>query len=164
MRYNKKAISDIVATVLIIMITVAAVGIIGAIVVPMVRDSLTGGSACFNALSDVAIDAESGWTCITKSAVTENDANISVQIRKGSDVNVNLGTVDIIVGDASGSEKSYRINSEDSPMPGINEAAVFTIENVNNNSVYIKLVPVLQLGNKLKECDATGKVTLVECK
>jgi hypothetical protein len=61
-RINKKAVSAVVATVLIIMITVAAVGIIWAAIIPMVRDSLSKGTICNDALSDISIGVE-GYTC-----------------------------------------------------------------------------------------------------
>jgi hypothetical protein len=189
---TKKAISDIVSTVLIIMIAVAAVGIIGAIVVPMVRNSLQGGTACLAALSDVSIETQG--TCITKDArgictttgfeynasATEDNkkcynstqysqtdgnfimvADISVQVRKGSDASVNLEKLVIQVMDDTGSSEPREITD---PSLSLGQIKVFNVGNVSNDAKSITLAPVVKIGNSAKQCDAsTSQVTLVPC-
>jgi FlaG/FlaF family flagellin (archaellin) len=160
---RKKAISDIVSTVLIIMIAVAAVGIIGAIVVPMVRDSLQGGTGCLNALNDVSVEVDG--TCLSLSNCTDgNCSNISVQVRKGSDATVVLEKLLIQVMDSSGNSEPEEINSTEVAKLTNGGVRTFLIENVNNNAVSITLAPVIKVGNKAVPCDAaSGQVTLVSC-
>ncbi len=50
---NKKGISAIVATVLIILITVAAITIIWAAIIPMISNQLESGTVCLDAVSGV---------------------------------------------------------------------------------------------------------------
>ncbi len=53
--------SAVVATVLIILLTVAVITIIWAAVIPMIQNSIGASTACMNA--DISIDASSGYTC-----------------------------------------------------------------------------------------------------
>jgi hypothetical protein len=154
---SKKAISDIVSTVLIIMIAVAAVGIIGAIVVPMVRNSLQGGTACLGALSDVSIETQG--TCINKTNVS--NVTIKVQVRKGSDATVNLDSIIIQVMDTEGSSTPRTIGNL---SMSLGQVKVFSIDMVSNKSDSITLAPVVRMGNSLKQCDAsTTQTKLVSC-
>lgn len=59
---NKKGISAVVATVLIILITVAAVTIIWAAIIPMITNQISGGTVCMEAVSQVQL-RDSGYTC-----------------------------------------------------------------------------------------------------
>jgi len=58
---NKKGISAIVATVLIILITVAAVTIIWAAIIPMISNELDGATECFDA--SAALSVISDFSC-----------------------------------------------------------------------------------------------------
>lgn len=152
---TKKAISDIVSTVLIIMIAVAAVGIIGAIVVPMVRNSLQGGTACLNALSDVSIELQG--TCING-----NDNSIKVQVRKGSDASVSLDSFIVQIIDTAGDSEPRTIENV---TMSLGQIKTYTLEDVSVDAESITLAPVVKVGSSTKQCDsATSKVKLVACK
>ena len=60
---NKKAISAVVATVLIILITVAAVTIIWAAIIPMINTQISGGTKCLDAVSQLQLVTDQGYTC-----------------------------------------------------------------------------------------------------
>ncbi len=64
MKYNKnkKGVSAIVATSLIILITVAAITIVWSVVIPMIQDSLQSGQACLNAPGAITIRTRTGQT------------------------------------------------------------------------------------------------------
>jgi flagellin-like protein len=62
MKYGKRGLSAIVATVLIILITIAAVGIIAGFIVPFVRDSLDDTS-CFQYRDYYSFDDEFDYNC-----------------------------------------------------------------------------------------------------
>ena len=74
-RFSKKGVSAIVATVLIIMITVAAIGIICAVIIPMILENLGVGNVCKDL--DVSIVTSQGYTCYVPENIT------LVQINKG---------------------------------------------------------------------------------
>ena len=48
MMNNKRGVSDVVATVLILLLTVAAVGVIAQFIVPFVKNSLEGSTECLD--------------------------------------------------------------------------------------------------------------------
>lgn len=58
---NRRGVSTVVATVLIITITVAAIGIIRVAIMPMLKNSLTKGTDCKDI--DITIDTYEGYTC-----------------------------------------------------------------------------------------------------
>lgn len=164
-RTNKKAVSAVVATVLIIMITVAAVGIIWAAIIPMVRDSLSKGTVCNDAMSDISIGVE-GYTC------KEAGGNISLQIKKGSNAKVNLVAVNALVF-TGGSSESVRINGTNTwsssnisgNLPGSNVEQVIIIGTKNfTNATSIKIAPVVTVGKTEETCAATQEVALGPCK
>ena len=70
---QKKAISAVVATVLIILITVAAITIIWAAIIPLIQRNIGEGTQCFDATSQLSIEAE-GYTCISR-GVCKNSFN-----------------------------------------------------------------------------------------
>ncbi len=59
---NKRGISPVVATVLIIMITIAAVAALYGVIVPFVKDALTKSSECMGYMEFYTFD-ESGYNC-----------------------------------------------------------------------------------------------------
>ena len=146
---NKKGISAIVATVLIILITVAAVTIVWAAVIPMIRTNLEMGTACLDA--DVIIDSGSGYTCY--------DAErriLAVQIKKGPN-DVDIAEVDLLL--ASGGTS----NQVSVPFDlGANDGKVFYLP-VDEDVDEVSLAPVIQIGNSEKTCDVTAKVNLKSC-
>ena len=84
---NKKGVDAVVATVLIIMITVAAVAIIWATVIPMIKNSALSATAEKVSLS---IETAGGYT------TWDASKNIlRVQVKRGSD-NTNLTGIEFI--------------------------------------------------------------------
>lgn len=160
-RLNKKAVSAVVATVLIIMITVAAVGIIWAAIIPMVRDSLSKGTVCNDALSDISIGV-SGYTCMNKTS-----GNISLQIKKGSNAKVQLVAVNALIF-TGGDSVSLRINKTGNTgnilgeLPGNNVEKVITIGG-SPNATSVKIAPVVTVGKTEELCEATQEVILGPC-
>jgi len=70
---EKRGVSALVATVLLILITVAGVAIIWGAVMPMITKITQSGQACINAR--LIIDTASGYTCYSE---TKNQASIMV--------------------------------------------------------------------------------------
>ena len=65
---GKKGISPVIATILLILITVAAVAIIWAAIIPMIRDNLTKITQGTDAQTQLEIDKTSGLTCVNGGA------------------------------------------------------------------------------------------------
>jgi hypothetical protein len=174
---RKKAISDIVSTVLIIMISVAAVGIIASIVVPMIKTSLVGGQACMNAMSDISIQEDSTCkklvNCVNSTNETDTKSpsegkcgegfegryNVSLVIYKGTDDSVNLDKIQISLLDSSGNSNPRELATEMT----LGQSKLFTVGNVSENIIALDVIPILKVGNKPKYCDKLGKAALEVC-
>ena len=143
---NRRGISEIIATVLIVLIVVAAFVIVWQIVIPMVRD--TGGPErdCLAAVQGITITQE----CLT------SDNEISFRVNYGSK-NVAVDKVVIIPYDSGGNSgiKQEVDISELNP----NEEKTFTTGNVG--AFTTRVAYALKVGGS--ECtDSTPKV-LVGC-
>ena len=148
---KNKAVSPLIATVLLILITVAAVGIIWGMLMPMLQEKITEASqSCISA--KVKIDTEQGYTCYDNA-----NKNLSVMVSRGPD-ELDLAGLQIIVF-ASGSSYKFEI-SED--LPGINEAKVFTFKfaSIPESAT---VAPIVQIGRSRKFCGITSKAGISSC-
>jgi len=119
---NKKGISAIVATVLIILITVAAVTIIWAAIIPMVSDNLDKGKACLDVSTGGLEVLNKGFTC------DDGNDGATVQIKQGS-ADIDLSKIQIILSDGSNAVTVYVTD-----VPGINGIKTYTIAEGNFTS------------------------------
>ena len=146
---DKRGISAIMATVLIILITVAAVAIVWAAIIPMIKNNLEMSTACLDA--DVLIDVSSGYTCYD-----DEKKILAVQIKKGAS-EVNIPEIELLLTSAGTSSKvsmPFGLSS--------NSGKVFYIiayDDIDGVSV----APVIQIGNSEKACDITSKVNVKSC-
>ncbi|MFH1307333.1 MAG: archaellin/type IV pilin N-terminal domain-containing protein [archaeon] len=60
---NKKGVSPVIASVLLILVTIVAVALISAFIIPMIKEQMTGGGNCFKVLGKMEIDSDAGYTC-----------------------------------------------------------------------------------------------------
>ncbi len=161
--FCKRAISTVVATVLIILITVAAVTIIWSAVVPMIRENLEGGSACLDAVSQVLIVGTQGYTCI------DSDGVIKVQIKRGAK-DFNLVDVQMLITQSNGDTySSYLVDDtlwgtntlED--LPGQNEEKVFTSGEEFEGAKEISIAPIVGTGASKTPCEISSTFELISC-
>lgn len=148
---NKKGISAIVATVLIILITVAAVTIIWAAIIPMIDTQLDEATICLAAEKGLSLE-DKGYTCINA------DDTLSVQVALGSE-NISLESIQLLV--STGGTTTTELVSID--LPGVNEEKVFTTANPYVGADSVSAAAVIQVGNTEKTCAATSPVALVAC-
>lgn len=152
---QKKAVSDIVATVLIIMITVAAVGIIGAIVVPMVKNSMTASNFCSAALSDLYIDEVSGFSCL------DSEKNVLViKVNKGS-AEIPYKGIRTSVTIEGNTYSDFRESSFSNPSEVFywNVSELSELGKIETLDIY----PVILIGKKPKECDRSSSIKVSSC-
>jgi len=107
---NKKAISPIIATILLILLSVAAVLLIANIIVPFVRNTLDENKMCFDASDQIKIDTESDYTCYLENA--EGDFVVNVTIQRGTKEIEIDGFLIGVSGEAIG--KSYEVKAGES--------------------------------------------------
>lgn len=133
--FNKRGVDAVVATVLIIMITVSAVAIIWATVIPMIKNSLTDSTSQKVSLS---IETTKGYT------VFDPVTNLSlVQIKRGTD-DTNLTGLRITF--FNGKESKTVLESK---VPSVNTMSVYSF-NLSGfgTPLKISISPIFQNGNE----------------
>jgi len=152
---NKKGISTVVATVLIILLTVAAVAIVWATIIPMIKGQLSKGTLCLTANSQVSIKNE-GYTCWNETA-----NKVNVQIGQGSKDSKLVGVQILIHENGGTSSKDITTG-----LPGINEEKVFPIAYTNSTVEgpgSITIAPIIKVGNTQETCGVSSKLALRVC-
>ena len=79
----KRGISPVVATVLLLLITIIAVSMIAVFIVPFVKNNLTKSDECFAVLEDIGFD-DGGYNCVASEG-TEDFTGFSIKI-DGSEI------------------------------------------------------------------------------
>jgi flagellin-like protein len=170
MMAKKKAVSALVATVLLILITVAAVGIIWGAIMPMMNRAMEMGQACLNAR--LSINTESGYTCHN---ITGN--RVFVMVARGSE-EFNLAGMYLTIS-GGGRSKAYLINeTSTNPMlamidnaygtaldlPEVNEERTYVINTTDFTILEeVKVAAIARVGNTIKACDVSSRVALAAC-
>jgi len=161
MKNNKKGISAIVATVLIILITVAAVTIIWAAIIPMISNQLESGTICLDAVSQIQL-LDQGYTCWNK-----DGNNVSIQIKHGAKAFV-LEDIQVLVSSGGSTislsviDNSTAVDSSD--LPGVNEEKVFEVETgVLTDVDKVHIAPIVQVGNTQETCDVSATKVIQPC-
>jgi len=153
MRSDKRGISAIVATVLIILITVAAVTIIWAAIIPMVSDPLDSAELCRKAATSVQIDKvcyanPNAWVTIKRDSSDFDLKNVSVSF--SIDNGKNYASFDLA-------------GQTNRPLPNLNEKVEYEIlvGSVSIAGVYI--TSVVSLDGEEVTCDPTPVVEVSAC-
>jgi len=157
---NKKGISAIVATVLIILITVAAVTIIWAAIIPMIYTELGGATECFDASASLSVISD--YSCYDVTS-----GNVSIQVARST------GDFKLVGIDISG---SYQGNSDvvtiTSKLPTPNGAKVYVIGNKSStNPLNFSLAKIdsasvaarVESGQTEKLCEGSAVITIPKC-
>lgn len=84
---NKKGISSVVATVLIILLTVVAVGLLGQFVVPYVQNTLDDSSICLDYQKYASFNSELNFNCYN---VLDKEYYLSVQTASKPELTSNV--------------------------------------------------------------------------
>ncbi|MGC9309179.1 MAG: hypothetical protein ACP5D2_00600 [Candidatus Nanoarchaeia archaeon] len=158
---SKKAISAVVATVLIILITVAAVTIIWAAIIPMIKENIQGGQECLDAVSQVSLLTDGGYTCINKSG----NSSVQIQVGRGEkDFTMDNIQVTLSIG---GNSKSAKVGVHIGP----NEEELITLNgsifddkwNNISNATKVEIAPYVRIGQTETLCGKAGEATLNSC-
>jgi flagellin-like protein len=148
---SKKGISAVVATVLIILITVAAVTIIWAAIIPMINDQLERGTVCLDAMTQLSV-LNKGYTCYDAGA-----NEVQVQVGHGAK-DIGLAGIQVLVS-SGGSTTSTEVIAG---LPGINSETVLTVSS-DDVADSVKIAPMITVGNAVETCDALAAVELDAC-
>jgi flagellin-like protein len=146
---KKRGISAVVATVLIILITVAAVTIIWAAIIPMIKNQLEEGTVCLDATTALMVENK-GFTCF-------DGANVKVQVSHGSK-DVGLSGIQFLISEA-GDTTSEEVTTN---LPTPNGERVITVAYAGTPDS-VAVAPIVTVGNSDTTCEASAPVMLEAC-
>lgn len=137
---QKRGLSDVITTVMLISLTIVVVGIVWVGVMPMIKDRMGSSDSCMGA--DVSVENSQGYTCWDKSK------NISmVQIKIGN-INVNVSGFRFFL--SSGGNSIYF------PKESYAAANSYNVFYLNTTGIYsiekIGVAAVIRNGKTTKEC------------
>ena len=161
---NKKGISAVVATVLIILITVAAVTIIWAAIIPMIKEQTVGGTTCLDAVSQVSIETAGGFTCF-------DDTNDEVEVQVGvGAADFVLEGVQIIVskgGNTQSFDSTVTADGVGGAVPTVaNTEGILTVPysgTATDAPERVEIAPIIEVGSTQKVCDISSSAVLSAC-
>ncbi len=154
---NKKGVSAIVATALILLITVAAVTVVWAVVIPMITENMGEAEACLKAADFLEIRTDMGKTCT-------NTVNTSVQIRRTGDASVNIDHIQVLLIGEDGNSVTKILNSTSTPaLMDIGEVKTYTFTNPSISTVEA-IVSIKAENGKIYTCnDAKFTAKTITC-
>jgi hypothetical protein len=162
---KKQGISDIISTILIILLTISATFVLSTFVIKFIKDQTGGQKICYDAKDQLSIDTTSGYTCVNRDI-----SKTYVMIKRGNE-NVEIKKIIISVR-SGGSAKSYTIengvtladvsmyNGDNTlVIPGLGASETYNFSGVTGSSAEIMMV----LDND-KTCQAQDfKAELGDC-
>jgi hypothetical protein len=148
----KKGISTVIATTLIILITVAAVAIVWTAVIPSIRNNASAEDPCMGVTANVGI--------VT---VCKKTTDNTIQLRvKQYETTATINSIKAILYDVAGTAIS--------PAPAAVSVTLGTNVEANANPIgayatatKIAIAPIVKDGAAIKECVASEPVALVAC-
>lgn len=162
---NKKGVSAIVATALILLITVAAITVLWGVVIPMVRDNLQSAQACLNAPNVLEIYTTTGMTCYNTS-----NGRLHVQIGRSA-ADVDISKINIRPIDAEGNSINIELDITSDELglngglkPGNVHRFIREYQVGSPNIISVEITPVVKVGVVEYPCnDAVVRAEIPSC-
>ncbi|MBI5149011.1 hypothetical protein HZA33_05000 [Candidatus Pacearchaeota archaeon] len=169
---DKRGISTLIATILIVLIAVVAVGIIWAAIMPMITNASRLSQAC-SQVASIVINAQAGYTCYDQST-----NEILIMISRGStEIELAGAQISILF---QGTSKSFEIEAgKEYPnirmitqteyglpleTPGKNEDKTYVIDSTDMSTIEeVKLAPIIKVGISKKKCSVSSSITIPKC-
>ncbi len=156
---NKKGVSAVVATSLILLITVASVTIVWGVVIPLVKDNLDNAKVCLNAASVVSIRTASGLTCYNSSSKV-----LYLQLERSA-IDSDLSKVGLRAIDINGNAKSQEILVS-SVGTGLKAGDIYRWNSTSYNTTItsVEIIPIMKVGSTEYPCtDAINTIQIPVC-
>jgi len=174
---DKRGISAVVATILIILIAVAAVTIIWGAIIPIVSNQLGKSSLCLDATSQLSI-VDEGITCWKKTDLILNNhhKDLYVQIERGPQEFALAGIQ--IVSEKKGGSRTFNDSQDDvavvggGSLPKPNQIRVLKVHTSTTPSSslpilpipeFVSIAPMIQIGDKIVTCDVAARIPIEKC-
>jgi len=161
---DKKGISTIVATVLIVLITVAAITLLWAAISPLIDKNLSSGTSCFNVQNKLSIDVNKQYTCWN---VSGNPSVIQIRVERAANT-PNLAGFEAIIDDNGDSIINDSLIDDISIASNTLTENGKKIFNFNLGSALIgpikaSIAPRVNLEGEITSCSATYPVEVNQC-
>jgi len=159
---NKKGIEALVATVLLILITIAAVGIVWGAVMPIIRQNIESSQNCYGSGLEIK---QGGYTCFDSI-----NHQIQLQIGRG-EKSINITDIQVSLSSA-GTSKSFKIVKDSSNLisgrgiPNENEEIAYLINGSKLGFTTVdsaSIAAILKVGNTESLCPANQPVAISAC-
>jgi len=168
---NKKGISTLVATVLLVVITIAAVGIVYVTVMPLIREGVQSSATC----SSVGLEVKTytGYTCYS-------DTEVKIQVGRSAE-EATLKSIQLQI-NGQGISKNFVVNGTADPMirqsnalsyntpltlPGKNEVMTYVIlrtaPGMPTSFDTVSAAPVVTIGATTTTCNMPTPVEIQKC-
>jgi FlaG/FlaF family flagellin (archaellin) len=141
---SKKAISDIVSTVLIIMLAVVAVGIIGIFLIPLIRDSL--------AFSGAEVDL-----IIMEAVYDESKNSVFLAVSRGSD-DYNLSKILFILSGSGKNSESFEVKNN---LISSGTIKTYQLEGIESSLDIASITPFISIKGREKKLSISSEVQIV---
>ena len=174
MALKKRGMSEVVSSLLLILLTIASITIIVGVIVPFVKNNLSG-TECFKTRDYFKFDESFGFNCydeengkylITIKASGDNSSGKKIEgfnLRFLSEDNVNNAVLEVKNGIASGAISMLNPTIGGGNLVVPFSGGKYSVLTYNyTSSVIYKKVEVYPLIEK-KVCDMSDSVKLVEC-
>jgi len=160
-KMNKKGLSGVVATVILIALVMASVAIVWGVVTNLVSTQLEEAGSCFDVFGKISLNNR--YTCYD---TTTNTTVIGLSI---SDIDV--GSIVVLISGA-GSTKSYEITNDaqtieglvnygggtDIKLPGKNGGSSYNSSDFNSKPDSIQIAPIIAG----KQCEVADSISSIE--
>ena len=162
---RKKGISPVITTVLLILLSISAVVIIAGVIIPFIKDSLSGSKECFEVIGQLEIDTESIYTCYDDS---NNLVNLTIK-RGVKEIDLEGFMIAISGG---GTSETFEIEggevgnvemlngSSDIVIPKRGEERTYSITTTLSTLDYAEIAPIMKSGTT---CEPTDKAEIEMC-
>lgn len=150
---NKKAISTVVATVLIVLITVAAVTILWVAIAPLIERDPGVGIACFNVQRALSIDNNRLYTCY--------DNDVGVRVERAANT-PELQGLELFV-DIDGTTADGIIETNLPTQGGARIYDLTTVDTSTASRVRVAVAPRILVEGAITSCDPGYYIEINEC-
>lgn len=161
---NKRGVSAIVATVLIVLITVAAVTLLWTAISPLIDKNLSGGTSCFSVQNKLSIDVNKQHTCWN---ISGNPSTIKLRIEREANT-PDLAGFEIIIDDNGDSIINDSLTDDASVTSNALTENGKKIYNFNLGSpltgpIKASIAPRVNQEGEIISCSATYPVEINQC-
>lgn len=153
---GKRGLSTVVASLILILLVVVAVGIVSKIVIPMIKKNLNSAGSCLDAIGNVQFNSQ--YTCYNQ---ISRNVSASIEVKK---IEIKGFVINVYGGGNAESHKIQEgkideISNSNIKIPKENEARVYEIPIGINNPETITISPMV--GEET--CEKSDQLILSKC-